>query len=134
MRQRQKYIRVRNHPILGNTRIEEHRLISTEKIGRKLLPNEVVHHKDHNRKNNDPSNLFVMTKKEHDALHADERRGVPNIHAAGIKLTEEHKQKISAAQMGNKSMLGMKHKPETIEKIKASAALRRRDPATGRLL
>ena len=134
MRQRQKYIRVRNHPILGDTRIEEHRLVATEKIGRKLLPNEVVHHKDHNRKNNDPSNLAVMTKTEHDALHAGERRGVPNLHALGKKLTKEHKQKISAAKMGNKSMLGMKHKPETIAKIKASVLSRKRDPATGQLL
>ena len=38
--------------------------------GRKLNPNEVVHHKDENKLNNDPNNLELMTRSEHARHHA----------------------------------------------------------------
>lgn len=41
-------------------------------IGRRLFINEVVHHKDENRSNNNPDNLELMTRAEHSALHAKE--------------------------------------------------------------
>jgi hypothetical protein len=44
----------------------EHRYVVERQLGRKLLRSEIVHHIDHNRLNNDPSNLVVMDKKEHD--------------------------------------------------------------------
>lgn len=61
----------------------EHRLVaerylltdenSVEVNGKRYLSKEyVVHHKDHNRKNNDVSNLVVLTKEEHVKLHARE--------------------------------------------------------------
>lgn len=43
-----------------------------EFIGRRLAPNEEVHHRDHNRGNNKLSNLQLLTKSEHAALHARE--------------------------------------------------------------
>lgn len=42
-------------------------------LGRKLRSDEIVHHKDHNRANNDISNLEIMTRAEHTRLHARER-------------------------------------------------------------
>jgi hypothetical protein len=33
------------------------------------IDNLEIHHKDRNPNNNDPSNLRVLTKKEHDELH-----------------------------------------------------------------
>jgi len=33
------------------------------------ISNLEIHHKDRNRENNDPQNLRVLTKKEHDDLH-----------------------------------------------------------------
>lgn len=47
----------------------EHRYIIEQAIGRKLGRDEVVHHIDGNRANNDISNLAVMTRGEHSALH-----------------------------------------------------------------
>lgn len=51
-----------------------HRLVAEKMIGRPLLPNEVVHHIDQNKRNNDPNNLMVMTPSEHSRLHARQRK------------------------------------------------------------
>ena len=51
----------------GNAKI--HRLIMEEYLGRKLTPNEIVHHIDGNKLNNDIDNLKVMTRSEHSKLH-----------------------------------------------------------------
>lgn len=47
----------------------EHRVIAEQKLGRPLKRGEIVHHKDENILNNDPSNLQVMTQAEHMRLH-----------------------------------------------------------------
>jgi len=41
-------------------------------IGRRLFSDEVAHHIDHDRANNDPANLQLMTRSEHARLHAIE--------------------------------------------------------------
>ena len=46
-----------------------HRIVAEQKIGRPLRPGEIVHHIDGNKRNNDPSNLEVMTQAEHCKLH-----------------------------------------------------------------
>ena len=48
----------------------EHRLIIKRKLGLKKLSSKlIVHHKDENKKNNNPNNLELMTRKEHINLH-----------------------------------------------------------------
>lgn len=49
--------------------ILEHRLVMSEYIGRALLENEDVHHKDKNKGNNDINNLQLMTRSEHTKYH-----------------------------------------------------------------
>jgi hypothetical protein len=50
--------------------IPEHRLVTEEAIGRQLTHQEVIHHKDFNKRNNSPSNLVLFkTQKEHAHWH-----------------------------------------------------------------
>jgi len=43
----------------------EHRVVASKKIGRPLRSNEVVHHRDGNKRNNSPKNLQVMSRAQH---------------------------------------------------------------------
>lgn len=52
--------------------IYKHIVIAEGFLGRKLSGDEVVHHIDENPSNNEPSNLAVMTKDKHIALHKKE--------------------------------------------------------------
>jgi hypothetical protein len=47
----------------------EHRVVAVRMLGRNLLPNEHVHHIDGVKDNNDPSNLYVCTNREHARAH-----------------------------------------------------------------
>lgn len=51
----------------------EHRRVAEQKLGRPLLLGEIVHHRDHNKRNNHPDNLEVMTQAEHARIHMLER-------------------------------------------------------------
>lgn len=46
-----------------------HCVIMERRIGRRLLPDEVVHHIDGDKQNNDESNLALMTAGAHARLH-----------------------------------------------------------------
>jgi len=37
----------------------EHILVAEEKYGRPIVNGEIIHHLDHNKKNNDPDNLVI---------------------------------------------------------------------------
>lgn len=60
--------------------VYEHILMAEKKIGRELQPQEVVHHIDQNRSNNDLDNLLVFaTKADHTSFH----------HGKSYQLTDE---------------------------------------------
>ena len=55
----------------GKTR-RKHRIVMEEYIGRQLKSNEIVHHIDGNKRNNDISNLLLTTRSEHAIIHSKE--------------------------------------------------------------
>ena len=46
-----------------------HRYVMEQKLGRELRSDELVHHIDGNRRNNDPENLELSTRSEHAKHH-----------------------------------------------------------------
>ncbi len=49
-----------------------HQLIGEFVAGRPLRPDEVVHHRDHDKMNNHPDNIQIMTNREHGQYHSRE--------------------------------------------------------------
>jgi hypothetical protein len=50
--------------------------IVVEQFQRKLIGDEVIHHKDFNGFNNSPENLQIMNRKDHDEFHANHSKNV----------------------------------------------------------
>jgi len=60
--------------------VHEHRIVAEQLVGRSLREGEVVHHRDRNRLNNDPDNLFVFpSSSAHSRFHHYQRRIDSNI-------------------------------------------------------
>ena len=49
--------------------VAEHRLVMESLLGRLLTDDEVVHHKNGDKKDNSPSNLELLSRKDHSGLH-----------------------------------------------------------------
>lgn len=54
--------------------VRQHRHRMEQKLGRKLLKGEVVHHKDENKTNNEPDNLELMSEFGHKSHHGSKRK------------------------------------------------------------
>lgn len=59
-------------------KVRAHRHIMAQHLGRTLSADEEVHHRDHNPLNNNIENLAVLSRAEHIALHAEEKRQYPS--------------------------------------------------------
>lgn len=64
-------------------RVRYHRFLMEQKLGRKLERNEIVHHIDGNKHNNELENLMLLSSSEHAKLHFKKR----NIDAKTHRLT-----------------------------------------------
>lgn len=68
----QGYVRMQrpDHPRADkNGYVFEHLIVAEEKLGRRLVQNELVHHINECRSDNRPDNIEVMTKKQHQQHH-----------------------------------------------------------------
>ena len=54
-------------------RIDEHRLVMQQFLGRVLRTEEIIHHKDGDGRNNAIENLQIMTRSEHSRYHTTKR-------------------------------------------------------------
>lgn len=64
------YAVVKNHPKATKYGyVLEHVVVAENMLNRMLEKDEVVHHLDGNKKNNNPENLEVMNKRQHNSLH-----------------------------------------------------------------
>lgn len=63
-----------DHPRASSAgRVFQHRLVMECVLGRLLEPDEQVHHIDHDRTNNDPSNLELVDPSTHSTYHGHQR-------------------------------------------------------------
>lgn len=83
-------------------RIDQHRLIMQNHLGRKLTFNEVVHHINGDQKDNRIENLQVLTRSEHAKLHW--ASGDYNITTANTPARIAARDK-TAAERGKKVMI-----------------------------
>lgn len=67
-------LRLPGHPHARNGRVLEHVVVAEDKLGRALRPDEHVHHRNGNKRDNRPENLQVLTASEHSKLHIAERK------------------------------------------------------------
>lgn len=60
----------------GRKKFPIHRYIIEQKIGRKLLPDEIVHHKNENKLDNRVCNLQILSRSQHIQLHMKKRKAI----------------------------------------------------------
>jgi hypothetical protein len=57
---------------IDGTKVLEHRYVMEKALGRPLATDEVVHHIDGNKRNNDLGNLVIKTRRAHAQEHHQE--------------------------------------------------------------
>lgn len=77
------------HP-RANPYVFEHILVAEDKLGRCLMPGEVVHHINHVRDDNRPENLQVIMRGQHVANHFAEPIELRKRIAYLERLLDEH--------------------------------------------
>jgi hypothetical protein len=83
-----------DHPAAtpDNPHVQEHRLVMEKVLGRYLREDEVVHHRDGDRQNNDPDNLEVKSRAQHVSDHFKASHEVLEVRQRCAELQTENAQ------------------------------------------
>lgn len=68
-------------------RVLYHRHVISLALGRWIIPKELVHHIDHDKSNNEISNLEIMTRSEHSSIHNPKKVLTKHCPKCGIKYS-----------------------------------------------
>lgn len=80
---------------------KEHVLVAERVLGRALNDDDVVHHKDGNKLNNDPENLWVCTSSEHRKAHASLQKIAFELYISGyITFDDVNKEYVAHIKRG----------------------------------
>lgn len=83
--------------------IPEHIVVAEENLGRPLREDEISHHKDGNPLNNDPENIQVVSRSEHNRLHKTWRNwhgGTHPINGAALRVIPSEDILVSIEEAG----------------------------------
>ena len=88
----------------------QHRLIMEQSLGRPLLKDEIVHHKNGDKLDNRLQNLILMTKSEHDNHHGKKPTQFGEIvcFICGITTIRKLKAITQSQKRGSRTVCGVK--------------------------
>ena len=71
---RKTYTNKEGYQVYKDSGVPVHIKVAEKKVGGPIYEGRVVHHRDGNKRNNNPANIQVMERSDHSSLHAKKRK------------------------------------------------------------